>query len=70
MSASLDEASRSFAVDAPYSLSTNFYILVGDNAYGYSSSLTNLTYNIIGDIDEYAIHVDSGNSYSFCFRLD
>lgn len=64
MSASLDEAQYNFTQDAPNSVITNFYVLVGDNAYGYSFSSTNLSLNILGDIDTYAIHLNPGHSYT------
>ena len=65
MSASGDEASLNFAVDAPANLSTSFYIMLGDNAYGYTSVANNpyLT-NINGDIDVYSIKIDPGLNYS------
>jgi hypothetical protein len=56
MSASLDEASTGFLFDAPLDLSTNFYLLLGDNAYGYSSSPS--------DYDAYRLHLDYGSNYS------
>ena len=56
MSASLDESTNNFAIDAPFSLSTYFYLMLGDNAYGYSSSST--------DYDAYSIHLDYGSTYT------
>ena len=56
MSASLDEATFNYALDAPFSLSTNFYLLLGDNASGYSSSSL--------DYDTYALHLDIGSNYT------
>lgn len=56
MGASLDEYSYNYSIDAPYGASTNFYILVGDNAYGYSYSST--------DYDCYAIHLNYGQNYT------
>lgn len=56
MAGSLDEASRSFSLDAPIGVGSGFYILFGDNAYGYSSSLN--------DFDSYYIQTDIGAQYS------
>lgn len=38
---SYDEARRGFQYDAPANTASNYYLLVGDNAYGYSTSGTN-----------------------------
>jgi len=48
---SLDEARRNFTIDASSLITTNNYMLVGDNAYGYSLSGTNLSTNVICDLD-------------------
>lgn len=56
MAGSGDEASRSFSLDAPTGIGSSFYILFGDNAYGYSSSLN--------DFDSYFIQTDIGAQYS------
>lgn len=56
MAGSGDEASRSFALDAPTGIGSSFYILFGGNAYGYSSSLN--------DFDSYFIQTDIGAQYS------
>lgn len=56
MSASLDEASYGFNIDAPNSLSTNFYLLIGGNAYGLSSSAS--------DYDAYRLYVNIGHTYT------
>jgi len=56
MSGSFDESSLGFSQDAPSGTLTNFYLLMGDNAAGYSNSS--------GDYDSYKIIVDYGNSYS------
>lgn len=56
MAGSGDEASRSFSLDAPVGIGSSFYILFGDNAYGYSSSLN--------DFDSYFIQTDIGAQYS------
>ena len=56
MGASLDEFSYNYSLDAPAGVSTNFYVLIGDNAYGYSSSAN--------DFDCYAIHLNAGMNYS------
>jgi Ca2+-binding RTX toxin-like protein len=61
---SFDEARNNFNIDASPSISTNYYMLVGDNAYGYSFSGTNLSANVIGDLDAYFIHLDVGSSYT------
>jgi hypothetical protein len=56
MSASLDEAFYNFNLDAPANIGTNFYILVGDNVFGYTSSPN--------DNDLYAINLKIGHNYS------
>ena len=61
---SYDEARLGFRVDAPVATTTNFYMLVGDNAYGYSTSGTNLTTNTIGDLDSYKMILSVGTSYT------
>ncbi len=50
---SLDEARSGFAIDAPATTSTNNYLLVGDNAYGYSAASTSLATGSFGDLDTY-----------------
>jgi len=55
MTASLDEASTGYNLDAPIGTSTYFYLLLGDNAGGYSSDAN--------DFDAYALHVDIGSEY-------
>ena len=61
---SLDEARNNFSIDAGGSIATYNYMLVGDNAYGYSFSYTNLLSNVIGDLDTYSINVDIGSNYA------
>lgn len=61
---SFDEARSNFTVDASASIATSNYLLVGDNAYSYSFSATFLSVPIIGDLDAYAFHVDTGYSYT------
>jgi hypothetical protein len=56
VTASLDEAYYNFSVDAPASTSTNFYLMVGDNAYSATG--------FAGDIDAYQLHVDIGSTYT------
>jgi len=56
MSGSLDEANFGFALDAPYSPSTGFYLLIGDNAYGQTA--------VLQDQDAYQLHLDKASSYS------
>jgi hypothetical protein len=56
MTASLDEAGSNFALDAPASINTVFYLLIGDNAYGES--------DFSGDLDVYYLRVDPGSRYS------
>jgi hypothetical protein len=56
MSASRDEASYGFAIDAPFDVGTSFYALVGDNFYTYASSSS--------DIDGYYLITSIGTSYS------
>ena len=48
---SFDEARSGFTIDASATTSTNHYLLVGDNAYGYSTAATNLATGNIGDLD-------------------
>jgi len=56
MTGSLDEAHNNFVLDAPASVSTFFYLLVDDKAYGnFNSSL---------DIDAYFLHLDVGSNYT------
>ena len=61
---SFDEARSGFATDASATTSTNNYLLVGDNAYGYSTASTNLATGSIGDLDTYKIILDIGSSYT------
>jgi hypothetical protein len=61
---SYDEARSGFNVDALPGTNTSNYILVGDNAYGYSSAATNLLIPLIGDLDTYRITLDVGTSYT------
>lgn len=61
---SFDEARFGFVVDAPDTTSTGFYLLVGDNAYGYSTAWTNLSAGVYGDIDTYSMNLDIGSSYT------
>ena len=56
MTASLDEASTGYRLDAPIGPATSFYLLLGDNARGYS--------NAANDFDAYALHVDIGSNYA------
>lgn len=56
MSASLDEASLGFLLDAPFSTATNFYVLLGDNASGFSYSSF--------DRDSYILRLDYGYQYT------
>jgi hypothetical protein len=56
MSGNLDEANYNYTLDAPASVDTNFYLLLGDNAH----SATGFS----GDIDAYAFHVDRGSTYT------
>ncbi len=56
MTASLDEAFSNFTFDAPASLATNFYLLLGDNAISAGQ--------FSGDIDAYQFHVDRGSTYT------
>jgi len=56
MSASYDESSLNFAQDAPNGTTTNFYLLMGDNAYGYSFTSP--------DYDAYRIVVNFGHKYT------
>jgi len=61
---SYDEARLGFTVDAPVATTTNFYMLVGDNAYGYSTSGTNLSTSTIGDLDSYKMILSVGTQYT------
>ena len=61
---SYDEARSAFVTDASATTATNNYLLVGDNAYGYSSGSTNLSLGIIGDLDTYFMRLSIGTSYS------
>lgn len=61
---SYDEARLGFTVDAPVATTTNFYMLVGDNAYGYSTSGTNLSTSTIGDLDAYKMILSVGTNYT------
>jgi hypothetical protein len=62
---SLDEARSNFIVDASSSPAlTSNYLLVGDNAYGYSFSGTAYNFSFIGDIDTYLILIDPGSTYN------
>ena len=56
MSASRDEASFGFSIDAPFDVGTPFYALVGDNFYTYASTSS--------DIDSYYLITNIGTSYS------
>jgi hypothetical protein len=62
MSAGKDEASSGFLLDAPNSLNTNFYLLVGANAYGYTNLASSST--ATGDVDTYALLLNVGYSYT------
>jgi hypothetical protein len=61
---SYDEARLGFNVDAPIATTTNFYMLVGDNTYGYSFSGTNLSTSTIGDLDAYKLVLGVGTNYT------
>lgn len=61
---SFDEARFGFVADAPDTTSTSFYLLVGDNAYGYSTAWTNFSLGVYGDIDTYSMNLDIGSSYT------
>jgi hypothetical protein len=61
---SYDEARWGFQYDAPATTATSYYLLVGDNAYGYSTSGTNLSIAAIGDLDTYAIVLGVGTNYT------
>ena len=52
---SLDEARFNYSVDALGATNTYNYLLVGDNAYGFSFSSS--------DLDFYALYTDVGSSY-------
>lgn len=56
MTASRDEANFGFLNDAPASISTNYYMLAGDNVYTKSA--------FGGDIDAYFIITSPGTNYS------
>lgn len=56
MAASRDEACLGFNIDAPNTLDTNFYLMLGDDAYG-------LTFSNL-DRDAYFLEVDLGSSYT------
>ena len=58
-----DEAYSGFFFDAPVGLPTNFYLMMGQNSYGFINR-TSTTNPLNGDIDTYAIHVNIGSSYS------
>jgi Ca2+-binding RTX toxin-like protein len=61
---SLDEARYSFRSDARNSPPTLNYLLVGDNASSYSTSGTDLTRGLIGDLDTYSVVLGVGQSYT------
>ena len=56
MTASRDEASFGYGIDAPESYLTDFYALVGDNFYTKSSSAS--------DVDAYYIITSPGTNYT------
>ena len=56
MAAGRDEANFGFTIDAPASISTTFYALIGDNFYTNSSSAS--------DVDAYFIITSPGTNYS------
>jgi hypothetical protein len=56
MTASRDEASQGFLQDAPDSPTTNFYLLLGDVAYGYSSTNS--------DFDAHFMVLNVGTNYT------
>lgn len=59
---SLDE--KRYGHDAESGITTTNYLLVGDNAYGYSATATLPAFGLIGDLDAYFIRVDPGMHYS------
>lgn len=61
---SLDEARSNYSIDAGNNISTNNYLLVGDNAYSYSYAGTDLNFGIIGDLDTYFAILQPGHSYT------
>lgn len=58
---SLDEARSGYALDALGGVQTNNYVLIGDNAYGYSFSSL--------DFDYYSLATDVGHSYTILSGL-
>lgn len=56
MAAGRDEANFGYTVDAPASIFTEFYALIGDNFYTKSSSAS--------DVDAYYIITSLGTNYS------
>lgn len=58
----LDE--RRNGQDALPSINTNNYLLIGDNAYGYTAAPTVPSLGIVGDLDTYYLRVDPGMNYT------
>jgi hypothetical protein len=62
---SQDEARSGFTVDASDNPgTTSNYLLVGDNAYSYSYSGTNLATGVIGDLDTYYLRLGIGHTFT------
>ncbi|WP_431268761.1 Calx-beta domain-containing protein [Dankookia sp. P2] len=60
----MDEARSGFQVDALPNTGTSNYLLVGDNAYGYTYAASSAYLSYIGDVDVYLMELDYGSSYS------
>ena len=59
-----DEARSGFTVDSSDTIVTDSYMLVGDNAYSYSTLYSYSYPTYVGDLDTYKIVVDIGSNYS------